>query len=59
MLTQIEIQCHGVHADLRFVKKFTQPDFWAKKFYTLKVYKLRQFLLKKKVLMQLFWETFC
>ena len=37
-----------VHTDLRFVKKFTRPDFWAKKFYTLKVHKLRLFPLKKK-----------
>ena len=34
--------------DLRFVKKVTGPDFRAKKFYTLKVRKLRLFLLKKK-----------
>ena len=37
-----------VATDLRFVKKITRPDFQAKKFYTLKVRKLRLFLLKEK-----------
>ena len=33
---------------MRFVKKFTQSDFWARNLYTLKVRKLRPFLLTMK-----------
>ena len=36
------------NADMRFVKKFTQPFFLAQKNYTLKVRKLQLFLLTKK-----------
>ena len=35
-------------SDLRFVKKFTRPNFRVEKFYTIKVRKLWLFLLKKK-----------
>ena len=34
----------SAHADLKFVKKFTRPNFRAKEFYTLKTRKLRLFL---------------
>ena len=34
----------GPGADLKFVKKFTRPNFRAKKFYTLKTHKARLFL---------------
>ena len=30
-------------ADMKFVKKFTRPNFWSKEYYTLKMRKLRLF----------------
>ena len=41
-------QTQGRQADLRFVKKIYTTGFSGKKFYTLKVRKLRLFLLKEK-----------
>ena len=38
----------NVYPDLEFVKKFTQPNFRAKEFYTLKTHKSRLFLASNR-----------
>ena len=40
-----EVKVDPCHPDLKFVKKITQPNFWAKEFYMLKPHRLRLFSL--------------
>ena len=48
-------------ADLEFVKKFTRPNFWAKKFYTLKTRKSRLFspaINSENASLSVIWASF-
>ena len=50
-----------LYADLEFVKKFTQPNFRAKEFYTLKTHKARLFLPainSESALLSVIWPSF-
>ena len=47
--------------DLKFVKKFTRPNFWANEFYTLKTRKLRLFspaIYSKNASLSVIWPPF-
>ena len=47
---------------LEICQKFTRPDFFGKQFYTIKMRKLRLFLLKikqRKFQYKSFWSFFC
>ena len=47
-LPSSQIILNHTFAEMRFIKKIAPLDLWAKNFHTLKVRKLRLFLLKKK-----------
>ena len=50
-----------VVTDLKFVKKFTRPNFWAKEFYALKMLKLRLVLPatnRQNASFSVFWSSF-
>ena len=49
------------HSDLKFVKKFTRTNFWAKAFYTLKTRKSRLFspaINSKNASLSVIWPNF-
>ena len=53
--------CQDLQTDLEFVKKFTQPNFWAKKFYTLKTRKSRLFspaINSENASLSVIWASF-
>ena len=51
----------NISADLEFVKKFTRPNFRAKKFYTLKMRKWRLFspaINSENASLSVIWASF-
>ena len=70
MVTKSTRYSHSLHmlstwylhsADLEFVKKFTRPNFRAKKFYTLKTRKLRLFspaINSENASLSVIWASF-